>query len=220
MNRLLWATIGGLIAGAIGAAVWAGVAMAFDRELGILAWALGGAVGLGVALGAKDDVGWHTGILAAVLSIAAICAGKYVIADQVVNKVMASPEGMSFDERIRAFGDDEAKAYLADQLATALVQEGKTLEWPPDSDLESATELSEYPQVIVKDVEARWGAMDAQAKTDYTTSAKANVLAEVSKTVTNVKSMVFLETFGLFDILFFILAVGTSFRLGAAGFDS
>jgi hypothetical protein len=220
MNRLLWATIGGLVAGAIGAAVWAGVAMMLDRELGILAWALGGAVGLGVALGAKEDAGWHTGILAAVLSIAAICAGKYVIADQVVNTVLASPEGRSFEDRVNGFSEDNAKAYLADQLASAQVQEGKTLEWPPDSALESATELSDYPQVIVKDVEARWGAMDAQAKTDYTASAKANVLSEVSKTVNNAKSMMFLETFGLFDNFFFILAVGTSFRLGAAGFDS
>lgn len=154
MNRILIATVGGIIAGAIGAALWAGVAFALHRELGILAWGLGALVGGGVAAGAKGEVGFHTGLLAAIISIASICAGKYAVVNTVVDDAMSS----SVSEFVEHFGEEEAKLYLADQLVEQQEKDGKTLEWPAGMNAQDAEEWSDYPVTIVKDVEARWNA--------------------------------------------------------------
>lgn len=216
MNRILIATVGGIIAGAIGAALWAGVAFALHRELGILAWGLGALVGAGVAAGAKGEVGFHTGLLAAIISIASICAGKYAVVNTVVDDAVASTVTDVADH----FGEDQAKIYLARQLVTQQVEEGKTLEWPAGMNANDARNREDFPSAIVNDVEARWNAMDQQARTTYTNSARENVVSTLGQRVEEVKADAFLTTFSLFDILFFILAVGTSFRLGASGFDS
>ncbi|MCX5691661.1 MAG: hypothetical protein NTV94_18025 [Planctomycetota bacterium] len=140
MNRLLMATIGGVVAGVIGAALWAGVAYGLDREMGILAWGLGALVGAGVAAGAKGEVGLHTGILAAVLSIAAICAGKFAVANAVVDDGVNGAVTEAMDH----FGEEQAKVYLADQLVDQQQSDGKKLDWPAEMDAESATELVDY----------------------------------------------------------------------------
>ena len=42
--------LGGLVGGAIGAAIWAGIVYAIHVEIGWLAWGVGALVGLGVRL--------------------------------------------------------------------------------------------------------------------------------------------------------------------------
>ena len=69
--------LGGLLAAAIGGAVWAGIAIATEYELGILAWGIGLMCGLGVVLFASGKKGFPLQLVAVVTSVLGIVMGKY-----------------------------------------------------------------------------------------------------------------------------------------------
>ncbi|MCC7425204.1 MAG: hypothetical protein IT428_33455 [Planctomycetaceae bacterium] len=138
-NFLIY-TASGLVGGAIGAAVWGGICYATESEIGWIAWGLGALVGFCVRVASADHHdGFLPGIIAAIISVGSICAGKYMAAALLVNKVLG-------------------------QLAAANPGIGN-----------------------VPLGEARW--------------------------------VLFTAMFGAMDILFFLLAIATAFKLGSGGGD-
>jgi hypothetical protein len=69
--------LGGVLAAVIGGAVWAGIAIASEYELGILAWGIGLICGLGVIMFASGKKGMPLQIVAVVTSALGIVIGKY-----------------------------------------------------------------------------------------------------------------------------------------------
>lgn len=79
-NFLIY-TASGLVGGAIGAAVWGGIVYATQHEIGWIAWGLGLLVGFCVRLAsANHHDGFLPGIVAAIISVGSICAGKFLAA--------------------------------------------------------------------------------------------------------------------------------------------
>lgn len=88
----------GLSAGAaiVGAAVWAGVAYATDREIGWIAWGIGIAAGFGMVAGAQASGVLH-GAVASGMAVVGIIAGKLVIFTAIL-----SPELVKIEQEIAA----------------------------------------------------------------------------------------------------------------------
>ncbi len=73
-GRFLRATLAGLVVGAAGAAVWYGVRVLTEYEIGIIAIAVGYGVGKAVSWGSSGKGGWLYQILAVFLTYSAIVA--------------------------------------------------------------------------------------------------------------------------------------------------
>ena len=76
----------GLIGGALGALLWAGVVYVTEYEIGWIAWAIGGLVGFSVALGNKDRgrSPMAAGSLAVIITTLSIVAGKYAAVEMLL----------------------------------------------------------------------------------------------------------------------------------------
>lgn len=107
MNLL--AAAGGGLAGALaGAAVWAGVAVVTNMEVGYIAVLVGFLTGFGVKLGAGKQRGPTLQYLAAGLSVIGLVAAKYMLFAVTVVK-MGHEHGVDlsyFDERIMSVFPD------------------------------------------------------------------------------------------------------------------
>lgn len=68
--------LGGSIGGVLGMLAWGGIIYAADREIGWVAWGIGALVGFGVGVTAGDNGGELSGIIAVVISLLSIFAGK------------------------------------------------------------------------------------------------------------------------------------------------
>ncbi|HSG72044.1 MAG TPA: hypothetical protein VLA12_16620 [Planctomycetaceae bacterium] len=75
MAIMIW-IVGGSIAGVLGALAWGGIIYATEREIGWIAWGVGAVVGFGVAVTAQGNAGELSGIIAVVISLLSIFAGK------------------------------------------------------------------------------------------------------------------------------------------------
>jgi hypothetical protein len=92
----------GLVAGAIGAGIWAVIAYFTGFELGWIAWGVGLLVGVGVAIGNKGEGSVPAGVLAAVLAILSVVGGKYAMVRMVI-----PDEGELVASTIAALEDEE-----------------------------------------------------------------------------------------------------------------
>jgi hypothetical protein len=111
--------LAGLVGTLVAAAAWAGVAIAFDREIGYLAVLLGALTGLGVRWGARPSRSHRLQVLAAGLSVLGLFAAKYFIVAMVIaNQFDVSP----FDSHIATyfFGNFGDFLSLYDLLWTVL----------------------------------------------------------------------------------------------------
>jgi ribosomal protein L37AE/L43A len=75
-STLMKGTLFSFIGAMIGAGIWMAIIVGTGLESGYIAWGLGGIAGIGMALGHEDDDGTAAGIIAAVMSIVGILAGK------------------------------------------------------------------------------------------------------------------------------------------------
>jgi hypothetical protein len=203
--------IGAVIGGAIGAAVWAAIAYFTGFEAGIVAWGIGGLVGFGMVLGTKGSYGLQFGVIAAIIALASIAAGKYMAIHAVTVK---------FTSNINAnmkFTDDDAKVYMADQLIQERVDAGKEVKWPDGKSSDDAESIKDYPKDIAKDVESRWKAMTPDAQRTYVDQTAAHIKSSMTAAIGGIEAEAFKNSFGLFDLLWAFLAVGTAFKLGSGG---
>jgi len=76
-SALVPGILGGLVAALIGGAIWAGIAIGTEYELGILAWGIGLMCGVGVVLFAGGKKGFPLQLVAVVTSVLGIVMGKY-----------------------------------------------------------------------------------------------------------------------------------------------
>lgn len=209
----LFAIIGGLI----GAAIWAAIAYFAQISIGYIAVGVGFLAGLGMSIGAGDEASTEHGVVAAIIAIAAIAAGKYFTVLALVADAFPSASTITGNYQ---FTDDDAKVCIADQLVEQSNADGKVLKWPNGKSPEDAESLADYPIEIVKDAESRWSAMSQDEQEKYKSAAAESVEHVIGNAVTGARSVATTQAFKdsmlrPFTILWIILAAGAAFKVGS-----
>ena len=165
------AFIGGGIGALAGLVVWAILGFAIGNDLGILVIAVGAAVGFGIRFLTKgeQDVGY--GVIAVLITIAAVVLGKYVIAELVTQRgVMAAAS------QAVSFSDDDMIAREANVLASQRVRAGTPMNWPSGKSLSTAKLPADYPPDIAQAATAAWNSItDKESKRKEMETQEKNV---------------------------------------------
>jgi phosphate/sulfate permease len=214
--KLVYGSIGAAVGGMVGAAIWAAIAYYFHYEIAWIAMGIGALCGFGMAICVRDEGNALSGVIAAVITVAAICGGKYITIDLILSDVTASLQG---EDGIKVTAET-AQLYMADQLVAEAQSAGKKLVWPGGKEPEDGiTEPSEAPKEIWKDVQARWSAMDKPAQDQYITAIQAEIDQFLKVGMGAARDETFLESFELIDIVFFAAAIYMAFKCGSGLFD-
>ena len=202
--------VAGVVAGIIGAALWAIIAAVTGFEIGWLAWGIGAGVGAGVAWGSEGSPA--TGILAVIIAVVAILAGKFISVEIVIAKEM----GVANEEIAQQFENDEYLiSWLADEVINDYIDEGKNISWPAGVDPDEAAAESDYPPKIWAVAQQKWNAMSDEEKEQHKNDVAEQVRQNMQDYAESVKTDGFLASFGVIDIVFFVLAIGTAYKVGA-----
>lgn len=234
--------VGGCVGGAIGASVWAAVAYFTHFEIGWIAWGIGFLSGAGVVAGARGNSNAFFGLLAVIIAVVSICAGKYtafhfMVKDYVgENIATATVTGNDIT-------DEMALESLANAITERRLDAGETLEWPAahveevkqyyledegealqPEDIDSAAYAEadwpdDFPEDVRAEAQGEWDAKDPAAKRqfryDYADRQNALMHSFASAVTSYVSKESFFETFGLWDVLWFLLAIATAFKVGS-----
>lgn len=205
--RFVMALVGGIIGGVIGAAIWAGISYATNHEIGWIAWGVGFLVGAGVRVGSQDWDGPVPGLIAVVLSVVAILGGKYATASLLVSK---------FDVATNfTITNDDMKEGLCYSIIEERTTKGTPVKWAPGKNLENAATLADFPADVQQEATKKWDAFSPAEQQQQIAERKAQ-MEEARKMIRGVMhGAAFESSFGPMDILFFLLAAYTAFRLGS-----
>lgn len=206
---LVFATIGALIGGALGGGLWYGVAMGANREFAILAWLVGAITGFGAALGARGHVGTFTGVIAAVIAAGAVIGAKYAVVENIVGQVEKKVAHAVVAK------DEHAIGMIAREVAREHEAAGKHYQWPGDVTPDKAIQEDDFPAIIWTEASSRYEAMDDAAKAERKSAATAEMKQDFHGAMNDVRSEGFAAMFGVVDILFFLLALGSAFAIGS-----
>lgn len=202
------------VAALIGAWLWKFVAVTFEFEFGLIAWGIGGAVG--VAAASAGSRGVQAGVVCAVLAFGAIVLGKYwaysAFVDQFQDAISGVMTSELFDEdmydyfeeevedaRIFVNGsgsDDFVRRFMVDRDYTDATDPARV----------SAAELADFRDYVAPALREM-----AESSPDFEEWATSSVeaLDEISPWA------MMLQDFGVLDIIFAFLGIGTAFRLGS-----
>jgi hypothetical protein len=217
---LIKCIVSGLIGGAIGGAVWAALAYYTNFEFAIVAWGIGGLVGFCCRAGAGASSGILTGLIAAGIALASIAGGKYAVIEIAVEREVAKVSRSVENTLDQQLTDDEAMLALTDDLLEKAEASGKKITWPKGkSAADERTVIEDFPPAIVKDAKARWKAMSAPDRESYSKSIqdtrRHDFNEKLAEAKEEVKREAFNGSFGLFDIVFGMLALLTAFKIGS-----
>lgn len=213
---MIGAFIGALIGGAVGAAIWAAVGYYTGYEVGWIAWGVGVLAGAGAMVGANlvgGGASTGSGIVAAVVAIAAVGAGKLTVVELLYQN--------NADLEIASeFNNEILMCYVADEVAEFWLEEGYEIDWPElpknqwdrwreedyPPDLWAATlqywdeQTPEHQQAARKAFREQHEESVAQAEAEYASMSGENFLTG-------------------YDAIWILLAVGSAFGLGQGGRD-
>lgn len=201
-----------MLAGGIGAAIWAAIAYFAEYELGLLAWGIGAAVGAAMMAGAQERAGAQTGAIALVIALASIVAGKYFAVELDFNEFT---QDWSEEEQRLENDEEYAISYIADDVVFEYESAGKPLNYPPSANLDMPESSSDYPSDVWADAEQRWQAMSDQERADFRVSVIEENKAAFEQFAGDIKAEGFLASFSLFDVLWFGLGGFSAYKLGA-----
>lgn len=205
--RFVTALVGGTVGGLLGAAIWAGITYATNHEIGWIAWGVGFLVGVGVRMGSQEWDGAVPGMLAVVLAVLAVVGGKYAAVSLIVSKIGA--------EQAINVTDTDVKEWICREIVHERSTKGPPVKWPPGKTAETAMTLADFPADVQKEATKRWDG--------YPPAEQQQKIAEQKQQIEKLHKMVrgmvhgvaFQNSFGPMDILFFLLAAYTAFRLGS-----
>ncbi len=208
MSVMIRGTLGGVVAGVIGAGIWAGIVYATNREVGIVAWGVGGLVGLGVRLLVDEAHGFKYGLLAAAIAFMSLIGGKFVAVHLIVSDIKIANEilHMSEQDMIMSKADDIVKERQAKK---------QRVNFAPGMTVEKASKQMDYPQDVWKEAKKRWTDIPEADRQKLTADVSKERERLISDLKTEVRNKGFAESFGPYDLLWFGLAMFTAFRLGS-----
>jgi hypothetical protein len=207
------AILGGLAGGILGAAAWAALAYFANLEVGWIAWGIGLLVGLGVLIGNGRERSHAAGVVAVVLSVLSIVAGKYASV-QIAFTGSRSP----FNQTLSRIDSDTpfVVSYLADSVAEAYQSQGRAVDWPGNPD-DTRDEPSDYPPDVWSAAQARWDAMSPEGQAAYRDALRQQTSEMASVMQQGIMMQAFKGTFGALDLVFLGLAIVTAWRIAAQG---
>ena len=91
-----------MIGGAVGAAIWAGIAIATDYEIGWIAWGVGVLAGFGVRAGSGGEDGPLLGGLAVLIACLSIMVGRMATIFVILGRLGEFPEEAGIGFRLFA----------------------------------------------------------------------------------------------------------------------
>lgn len=197
--------IGGCIGGIIGGAVWVAIAHFLHAEIGWIAWGIGVVVGMGVAITrGSGNVGVPAGIVAAVIAVLSIVGAKYAVAAiAAANINLAAPTAENLIS-------DEADSIVSERMAG-----GKPVNWKPGMTADNASSQADYPADIWREAQARWEAKPREQQDRELAERKAKREETGARMRAAIRDKVFQGSFGLFDLLWGVLAAGSAFKIGS-----
>jgi hypothetical protein len=201
--------VAALVAGAAGAAAWAAVSYFLNIEIGFLAWGIGGLVGFAVQMGVGEAPGSVVyGVLAAVIALGAVAAGKYLAVYVAIESQLSAVRG--------PVGTDYAISVLADEVVEEFDEAGKPLNYPATRDPERSDRAEDYPADVWAEAVSRYEAKSDDERAEFLAEVESERDANVAMLVDGVRADAFKESFSPFDLLWVFFAVGTAFKMGAA----
>lgn len=202
--------IAGIVAGVAGAIAWAIIAVVTGFEIGWLAWGIGAAVGAAVAWGSEGSP--SLGVIAVVITVLAIVGGKYLAVEMVLAKEIKAAE-QETDQLIE--NEEYLISVLAESIVYAYEQQNKDIAWPEGVDPEGAFKKEEYPPEIWALAELAWDDMNEYDKAEFKSAVEEQVGSNLEIAAADVRKEGFIESFGVIDVIFFVLAVATAYKIGA-----
>lgn len=203
--------IAGVLGGIVGAVLWGVIAAFSGFEIGWIAWGIGALVGAGVAWGTEG--GKVPGVMAVVISVLAIFAGKFIALEMVVNK-----EVKSAGEKIATLSESDEGyliSWLADAIIVKMQDEGKPVNWPAGVSPEDAQSEADYPPEIWARAKTAWLAMSDEEKQEFKQDVQEQANENIRTMAAGFRQEGFLASFGPMDILFFLLAIATAYKIGS-----
>lgn len=199
-------TVLSLVGALLGGAVWFLVAWYLNAEVGYVAWGIGFVAGVGMLIGCKDPSA-KAGIVAALMSVVGIVAAKAAIFFVIIYIVVTG----------NTSNIDSQRGFVTVQMAEEILDDkGVSDDAEREKQWESTYAEAEGRVKKMSDEEVRrqWAAYReaiAQARTERSpdepeTGGGAGILKAFVAT-----------QFGLFDLLWFILALGTAYKIGNTG---
>ena len=194
-----WAVFVGALAAAIGGAIWAGIVVVTDHEIGYAACVIGVITGFAVCMTIRERT-WRAGAIAAGLAVCGLLIGKLLIVQWAV-------PGLLKEE----FGQDEKRMneYVAAVLLTEATTDPAVRAWyESDSDEErpSDPELARKVDQVAQQVRGRFAGMTKEEKLDKLCDAALENISLAERIEL---------TCSPYDILWFLLAIGAAWKIGA-----
>ncbi len=203
--------ITGFAAGIAGAGIWAIIVVLTGFEIGWIAWGIGGVVGAAVAWGSKGSFA-AGGVIAVIITIVAIVGGKLATVEIVLGKDVKDIN-QTTAQIIQ--DDDYMISWIVTDIIYNMTQEGKKIDWPEGVDPENITSKADYPTEIWATAEESWNAGTDKKKADYRKVIEKQIEANVQLYTTETRKAGFLGSFGAIDIFFFVIAIGTAYKIAS-----
>lgn len=207
--RLLRWCIGGSIGGAIGGAIWIAVSYGINWEVGYIAIGVGWLVGLGVRFTAGEDDGVLPGTTAVLISIASILLAKYIVVALAVSSAVAEIE------MPKASDPDVMIGVFAAGIAYELESSGKEVKWPKNRRPEGLLNEKNCPPEIWETAQGMWNNLSPEQKQMAIEACEKEQAESIEEWEAQVRSEGFFESLSPWDGLWFFLAAGTAYKMGA-----
>ena len=207
----------GVVGGAVGAAIWAGVAYVTEYEIGWIAWGVGGLVGYCVAYGNRDGgrPPAAAGVIAVVITALSIAAGKYAAI-----QLMMPNDAELVEMFMQGFEDEEyVVSFVADEVVSEREAASVPVAWPEGVDPSTAQSEADYPGDVWAEASERWAAMGASDRASFQAEREAESRANIEASLPEIRAAIsaggFFASFTPMDLLFFGLGMVTAWGVGS-----
>ena len=109
--------------------------------------------------------------------------------------------------------------WLSDEIVAEYGQRGRAVDWPQGWNVDIAWREAHYPPEVWSESVARWTALSAQEQEAYKASVTRRLRQMMAFGEQELLTGELLQRFGLFDLLWIALAVGTAAKMAAARLD-
>lgn len=211
MSYLKWA-IAGLVGAAAGGLVWFLIGYYAKAEVGYIAVLVGFLAGLGVRVAASEsEVGTGPAMAALIAAFFGIAVAKYAVTRIRVDNILAPMIAQAMADP----SESERHSEMANEVAEKREAVGKPVAWPAGKDLESAELEADYPADIWAEAKQRLDAEtpeQRQLALQQRQQMLQNGLGEARQAIIK---QVFVQSFGMYDLLWFGLAGMAAWRTGS-----